>query len=415
MSMKPNSEDSQVEGFAYRGWLVVLGCVFALATSSGAVVAFTLSIFIGPIAKTFQWSNTAVALGLSVLTFSLALTAPFAGRLFDKFGIRRTLFIVIPLFSLCLALLGALPNSYPLYLGLMGMAGVLGAFHSSIPYVKAVSEWFDWRRGLALGLTMSGVALGGIILTQVASRTMRAFDWRAGFVAMGATILVIGMLAVLLLVRERGSGPDKADLTTDVLSGLSVGEAIRDLRFWGILVFVLCLNMTVNGIAASGAAILEWKGLAGNEIATAVSLMALASLLGRLLIGIALDHVHAPRVAAWLGVTSLTALCLLAFGQSHVEVMAAMALIGFALGAETDVIGFMISRYCGLRNFGTLFGIMLGVFSLAPALGIPALSLSLDYAGSYKPAMIGFAVAVLASTFLIQFLGPYRFKRQALT
>lgn len=392
--------------------LSVIGCLLALTTSSGAVVAFALSLFIAPMGEEFHWTRTDVALGYSVMTLGLALSAPFSGRVFDSFGVRRTLLIIIPLFAAAVASLSLLPASLPVYLLSFGVAGVLGAFHSSIPYIKVVTEWFDSRRGIAIGITMSGVALGGIVLTQTVRIVIEREGWRAGFVALGAIILACGFFAVLLLVRERaatvfavGAQPENKTL----LSGVTVGSAIRDPAFWTILLFVFCMSMTVNGIAASAAVILTSKGASTSEAASMLAVLAVASFVGRLGTGFILDRVFAPYIAACVCIVTIAGIILLSLVDGATASLAGLAAIGFSLGAETDVIAFMLGRYCGLRSFGALFGITVGIFALAPAVGIPLLGMSYDHAQSYANAMGGFAVAVAISASAILQLGPYRF------
>ncbi|UCV17792.1 MFS transporter [Ferribacterium limneticum] len=396
--------------------LAVIGCLLALATSSGAVVAFALSMFIAPMGDEFHWTRTDISLGYSIMTLGLAFSAPFAGRVFDYYGVRRTLLFLVPLFAAAIASLSLLPPSLPAYLGFFGVAGVLGAFHSSIPYIKVVSGWFDRRRGIAIGVTMSGVAVGGILLTQTVRFVMERAGWRDGFIALGAIILILGFSAVLFLVHEKPTPVRALDVPLDVstsLSGTTVAKAIRDPAFWIILLFVFCMSMTVNGIAASAAAILNWKGASTGEAAKMLAILAGASFVGRLGTGFILDRVFAPYIAASICTITIAGIALLSSVEGSTASIVGLAAIGFSLGAETDVIAYMLGRYCGLRSFGALFGITVGIFALAPAFGIPLLAMSFDHTQSYATTMGGFAVAVAIAAITTLQLGPYRFLAEA--
>lgn len=392
-------------------WLILLGCTIAVGMSSGAVVVYALSLFIAPLATEFHWSRTTISLGFSMMTLCLAVTAPFAGRAFDHFGIRRTLMILLPLFGLSLAAFSQLPDSVPVYLALFGIAGVLGAFQSSIAYVKVISEWFDDKRGLALGITMSGVGFGGIILSQVVRLGLERGGWRLGFVALGSVVLLVGLLSVLSLVHERRgtNAAAEARLNHD-LPGLTVKEALRDSNFWLIVFFVFCMSMTVNGIAATSAAIMGWKGVSASDAAGLLSTLAIASLVGRIGTGFIVDRIFAPRVAAVICVVTIAGILALYVASDRWTIVAALVAIGLALGAETDIIGYILGRYCGLRHFGALFGVALAVFSLAPAVGIPLLGMSFDATQSYGTALLGFAASVLVGGVAILRVGPYKYE-----
>jgi MFS family permease len=401
--------------FLSSPWSVLVGCLLALATSAGAVIAFTLSLFIAPLATEFQWSRMTISLGFAAMTLTLAVTAPFAGRVFDRFGVRKTLLVVIPLFALSIASFSMLPASIPVFVLLFGVAGVLGAFQSPIPYVKVVSEWFDDRRGLALGIMMTGIGLGGLILTQTARLLLEHQGWRPAFMGLGAVIFVIGFTAVLLLVREpqgvRTASGQRA--STAHLPGATVSEALRDFRFWAILLFVFCLSMTVNGIAANAAPLLVSKDITASAAGSMLAALALSSLLGRLVTGFLLDRLFAPYVATAICLLALGGMGLLWMGGGTVPALLGLFCVGFTLGAETDAMSYMMSRYFGLRSFGELVGYMFGAFSLAPAVSMPLLGWSFDATQSYGTALAGFAVGVVIAILAIVRLGPYTYRAQA--
>jgi MFS family permease len=373
------------------------------------VIAFVLSLFIAPLATEFQWSRTTISLGFAAMTLTFAVAAPFAGRVFDHFGVRKTLLLGISLFALSIASFSTLPASVPLFVLLFSIAGVLGAFQSPIPYVKVVSEWFDDRRGTALGIMMTGIGMGGLILTQTARLLIEREGWRTAFLGLGVVIFAVGFTAVLLLVHEPASSRIASGkrVSMEHLPGTTAGEALRDVRFWSILLFVFCLSMTVNGIAATAAPILVSKGVSVKAAGSMLAALAMSSLLGRLLTGVFLDRLFAPHVATTICILAFGAIVLLTIGGGTMPALLGLFCVGFALGAETDVMSYMISRYFGLRSFGELVGYMFGAFSLAPAVSLPLLGLSYDLTGSYNTTLFGFAAGLIVAILAIARLGPY--------
>jgi len=87
-------------------------------------------------------------------------------------------------------------------------------------------------------------------------------------------------------------------------------------------------------------------------------------------------------------------------------------LIGLGLGAEADIIAYLLGRYFGLRSFGTAFGFAFGLFVLAGGIGPLLLGVAFDRFGSYRIALVAFCVATALAALIVGGLGPYRFEVQ---
>src|SRR5208282_6544364 len=101
-----------------------------------------------------------------------------------------------------------------------------------------ITEWFDRRRGLALGLALAGVGLGTALIPQLSNALIGNFGWRMGYAGLGVTILVLAFLPVALFVREHPKA-DEARLshpTREIssLPGVSFAAAIRTWRYWAM-------------------------------------------------------------------------------------------------------------------------------------------------------------------------------------
>lgn len=149
-------------------------------------------------------------------------------------------------------------------------------------------------------------------------------------------------------------------------------------------------------------------GLSRAEAASMAGAIGVSVLLGRFLIGILLDHVRASTLS--MVVMMLPALgCLLwglgALGPSA-PLLAAIC-VGFAGGAEFDLVAYMTARYFGLRHYGKLYGILFSPVIAGAAIGPLMFGFGFDFAGSYATILVIAAVLFVIGGVSQLFLGRY--------
>jgi predicted MFS family arabinose efflux permease len=121
-----------------------------------------------------------------------------SGPLFDLGYFRSMLIVGNFLVVLGIMMLSLSTTYWQVFLS-QGLCMGLGAGLLYIPSLALVGVWFDKKRALALGIVMSGIAVGGVIYIVMFDRLTKTvgFPWaiRAiGFVALGAATLSIPAL-----------------------------------------------------------------------------------------------------------------------------------------------------------------------------------------------------------------------------
>jgi cyanate permease len=187
----------------------------------------------------------------------------------------------------------------------------------------------------------------------------------------------------------------------------AVREALRSRTLWTLIVVVFGTTVTINGAIVHLSALLTDRGVTASRAALVVSVMSVASLLGRLMTGWLLDRFVATRVSFVLLAMAAAGTLLLARAESFTAGMTAAMLIGFGTGGEVDVIPYLLSRYFGLAALSTLFGTAWMAFGLAGAVGPMAMGRAHDATGSYEVVLVSMAVGTLAIAALILSLPPY--------
>jgi MFS family permease len=120
-----------------------------------------------------------------------------------------------------------------------------------------------------------------------------------------------------------------------------------------------------------------------------------------------MDHVFAPRVMQTVAIGGAIS-CVLYATHPDAAIVSAI-LLGFLLGAEFDVLAFLIKRYYGNVAYGRAYGVIFGVFYLGSGLGITGLAWIREVSGSYQTGLYTAAVVLVTSAILLIFLPKYRF------
>jgi len=391
-------------------WWVVVGAVTGLIVCNGPVLAFTFGVFLKPIMADMGWQRGTASFALAFGELFGAVTVPVLGLMMDRWSIRRVALPGIVAFAACLGLLGLTPHSLPIFMVLFTMVSIAGAIQTPLGYTKAIAAWFDRRRGLALGVALAGVGLGGMIVPQVAQALIGQLGWRGAYASLGALVLVIALPAVALWVREPrpGEGEHRVHHAAGTAPGLSAREAVGTLRFWLLAGAFFLVAMALLGSSAHVVPLLTDRGLSPVAATATFGLFGLATLMGRVVTGFLVDRIFAPYVAAVFWFAPVAGFAALLSGTGFLPATGVF-LIGLGLGSEVDMLAFLNSRYFGQRAFGQLYGYFFMSFALGGALGRFLGGYLFDLAGSYGPALIGAGVALIVAVVLLARLGPYAY------
>jgi predicted MFS family arabinose efflux permease len=381
----------------------------ALASSAGVFVGFasllvyTFGVFLKPVAAEFGWSREAISAAFGIAALAVAACSPPLGWLLDRFPARRILLPSFAVFGTAFASLSLLtPPLWHLY-AMFLVLGIVGNGTAHLSYTRALSTWFQARRGAAFAVLMTGGALGAMILPPAAEALIGAAGWRNACALLGGTALAIG-LSVASAVRER---PGAAHIARSEAAGVPAGEGLRSRIFWIIVTVLFFSSVSQNGAIAHLAALLTDRGIPPARAALAMSALGGATLLGRVLTGWLLDRYFGPRVSFCLMALAALGVYLLAGARSFEAGALGAALIGLGMGGEADITPYLLSRYFGLRSFSTLYGFTWTAYAIAGAIGPVIMGKAFDATGSYQALLARLAIGTLAAASLMLFLPRY--------
>lgn len=403
----------------FYGWWVVFACAVGLFWGP-PVHVFSFPVFLKPLMQDFHAGRAAVSLAFTLGLITIAVGAPLVGWLIDRYGSRKVILIATSMFGSILLLNRFLATSlWRFYLFNIAL-GVVGNGVGPLPYGKVVSLWFDRSRGLALGLMMVGIGSGAMIMPPVAQQLIARFGWHTAYSVLGGAVLLIAVPVVAVLLKERpqdlGLLPDGAPLrniaagSKAAVPGLSAQDAWRTGTFWLMVCAFFLVSASVQGCVIHLAAMLSDHGVSAQMAALGSSLAGAAVLLGRVGTGYLLDRFFAPRVAALFFAGAAVGIGLVWIGSAKAVLFVGAVFIGLGLGAEVDLIAYLMSRYFGLRAFGRIYSSAFAAFALAGALGPLIMGAGFDLTGSYRGSLASFVAATLVAATLMTRLGPYRYR-----
>jgi cyanate permease len=234
--------------------------------------------------------------------------------------------------------------------------------------------------------------------------------WRMAYVGLAIVLVLIAVPSVFMFVREPEDSPmaraRKTASGAGVLPGLSVREAVLSRTFWLLVLPTILVATVVNGSLVHVVSLLTDTGWSPEAAVGIMVWAGLASLGGRVIAGLMLDRVFAPYVAMLSFLVALAGVYLLASGANPTLGVIG---IGITTGAEIDIIGYMTSRYFGLRRFGQLYGYLFGVFLIGTGIGPAVMGAVHTRTHSYDPAFYAFGIMLALAIVFMLFLGRYRF------
>jgi len=140
---------------------------------------------------------------LTILFLVMGIAGPFIGRVVDRYGVRRVIAVGAVIAGLGFVLLSRVHTLWHFYCG-YGVVGVGIASMGMVPATAVVSNWFERRRGTAIGIMSTGVGAGGLVLAPViGSYLIPNFGWRTSYLALACITWVLVIPLALLVLKSK--------------------------------------------------------------------------------------------------------------------------------------------------------------------------------------------------------------------
>lgn len=392
------------------GWKALAAGVLGVACGASPIPYNVIGFTIAPLRAEFGWSTTQILLPITIFGIVASLLAPVFGWMADRYGVRRVALWSLFAFGLVFASISLTPSSLAAYYALWFLLGLVGIGSTPVTWSRAVNMWFFKNRGLALGILLLGTSLAAMVVPRLAVWAIETQGWRAMFLVVSALPLLVALPVGLAFFREprEDEQPDAIKGEGGNLTGTPLTAALKDYRFWLIWFSIVIIALTFGGAFINLPAILDDQGISAQVAASVMGVLGIGIFVGRVATGVLLDRF-------WAGFVGFPLLCLPAIssyillGDGIAVPLAATAgfLLGFAAGAESDLIAYLAGRYFGMAHYGKIYGMLYMPFGLGSALSPILYAAVRDSTGSYDPILQVAIFAYVIGGGLLLLLGRY--------
>ncbi|MBP6554601.1 MAG: MFS transporter [Novosphingobium sp.] len=398
-----------------NGWKVLLAGMLGVTCGASPIPFNLIGFTVAPLTAEFGWSRTEIILPATIYGLIASLMAPVFGWLADRHGVRKVALWSVFAFALALAAVALTPTANKtstlyFYYGLWTVIGLVGIGSTPVTWSRAVNLWFFRHRGLALGILLMGTSVAALVIPKLAVWAIAEFGWRMMFALMALLPLLVALPVAWLYFREPRpeERPPALVLRDGRLAGMTLGEALRGYRFYVMWISISIVAGCYSGAFINMPAILMDAGMSAQTAASIMGVLGIGIFAGRVITGLLLDRFWQGFVAfPLLCLPAMT--CLILLGGDVTFLLAAVAafFLGFAAGAEADLIAYLAGRYYGMAHYGKIYGMLYMPFGIASAFSSIIYAYVRDATGSYDAvllvAMFGF---VLGGAMLL-LLGRY--------
>ncbi len=392
----------------YYGWVIVGVSFITLFLALG--VRFSFGVFYVAILGEYGWGRGETAGAYSLAMIVHASFALVTGFLIDRFSPRKLFPLGATLLFLGLIAASRIHAIWHLYL-CFGVVVAMGINSIGFgPHMALIPRWFVQRRGLASGLTLSGIGMGALVISPLTAFVIESMGWRSGFLILAGIILCVIIPATAVFQRrspeEVGQYPDGLNPNTDVNDpGQSEGTpkldrphiapqnrtfraALRTGAFWWIAVVVFCHGFPANMLLVHQTVHVVDSGFSQMLAASILGFVGLLMSAGGIFFGFLSDRIGREWGFTLGSSSSLLGLLLFLFVRDT--------------SAPWMLYAFAILYGLGHGGLGPIYSSTMGDLFAGPSLGRIIATLSIEYGlgGALGAYMGGYFYDTMGSYFV---------------
>jgi MFS family permease len=391
-------------------WIVLAAAFTMQLVFSG--IHFTFGIFLKPIAEEFAWSRGATAFAYTLLWWVSSPASLLLGMVSDKIGTRKVLLFGSVLFGIGIFLTAYVQSLWQFYLFYGVLAGI-GRGADRAPLLRSVFQYFNRRKGLAMGITLSGTGVGTLLFPPLGRYLISIADWRVALAVIGLLSFIVLIPAALAIRQPRDGEAEppgnqskkaQAEERTGILGSpdrdWTAREVLGNRTFWIFVVAGLACCVSHSLPLTHIVAYASDRGIPDIAAAGVLSVIGFMAAIGRLMWGMIADRVGARKTVMCCIMLQTAAMFTVAFMESLWGFYFFAVWFGLSYGGVLPLYAVVTRELFGMNRFGTAYGLHSFATSIGMGGGGIVGGLLFDVSGSYFiPFMTSTVLGVIASAF----------------
>jgi OFA family oxalate/formate antiporter-like MFS transporter len=382
---------------------IFLGVIIYMCLGS----VYSWSIFRKPLENILNISSTESSLPYMTFLIFYALSMPVAGNFIKKYGPRN-----ITLFGGIIVSLGWFLSSFATSIEMLTITyGVIGGIGVGIVYgapMAVSARWFPNKKGLAVGLTLSGFGLSPFITAPISRLLIEHFGVFSSF-----KILSVAFFIIILIFALPLRFPDEEEKTKENISDtkensldLPLMKVLKNRNFYILWVcFAIGTFTGLMAIGISSPVAQEIVGLSPTMSAFSVALFAIFNGIGRPVFGMITDKIKFKQTAIIsFGLIILASTIMLNSGEGNIMFyIISFSMFWFILGGWLAIAPTAVANSFGAKNYARNYGFLFTAYGVGAVVSSITSGIIKDVFGSYiyvfyptiGSAIIGILILVL--------------------
>ena len=374
-------------------------------------VFYSFGIFFESLVTEFGWTRAEISGAVSLSFLIIGFLGIVTGRLTDRFG-PRVVMTICALISgtgyLLMSWIDALWQLYLIY-GVIVAVGLGGGF---VPMVSTVARWFVKRRGLMMGIVLSGVGIGTVVMPPLVTHLIATYGWRTTYIIIGVITLVVLVVAAQFLKRDPGQVGQLAYGENELVekeldlqsSGFSLQKAMHTRQFWLLGAILFCFGFWQQTIMVHIVPHAIDIGISAVSAASILSVTGGISIASRVIMGSVADRTGSKRAIMIIFILMAAALFWLPVAKELWMLYLFAVVFGFSYGGESSVRPLIVAELFGLKAYGAIHGVVFIGFTIGGAIGTVVAGRIFDITDSYQLAFLALAALGVVGIILVSFL-----------
>ncbi|PQO45268.1 MFS transporter [Blastopirellula marina] len=354
-------------------------------------------------------------------TILAALPVPWIGALADRWGLRRTISLIVALFGVGCFVMSQVQGPFTLFIGFLAIR-TLGQGSLTLLATNTSDMWFQRKLGFANGIRNLSAPFAIATFPVITIALIETFGWQQAYMALGVGVWLI-MFPILIfiyrnhpegvgqlpdgdrhVVSENGQSPTPG--AGFLLPQLSLGDAMQTRAFWIVLSYMTTWAMIGTALMFMVVPFIESRGLQETDAPYIFWTMAVSMAICQFSGGILADKfkLHYILIAGAI----LLAMGVLAYLSINSVVMAAIygLTFGTAQGVASAGSNSLLARYYGRAHLGKIKGFQMMWIVGGSAAGPFLMSMGKELLGGYEPVLWLFATLFIVQSVACFFATP---------